>query len=196
MNDQVNQEVTLEEAKKEKVIIICEDGVTRNFGVRTKVLSKHDLTDNGLTVTFAHISGKVANYVFTSETDLPVFIKEAFAFGLESKVKNSLSTKFDDEQTWNTVLTKIEEFNAGRFVNRVTGAVDVEIKLLQIEQAWAKVQAIDVSTTEGLSKVRDYFETLTDEQKEALKDDKDIKVAICDIKLENLLQAKKALLGE
>lgn len=176
------------EAKENKQIVVTmEDGELKNFGERGRLLSTSNYTDKGIEITFHVVTGEQVTFTHKVE-GLDELTAKAAAFGFESKAK-AATAGVEPSKIKAIIEAKVSEFEAGIWATRGSAGESLA-PLTQIQTAYALVNDIDPSSSEGIAKVNAIFTTLTKEQKSALYADVKIKVELAKLKL----QAAEALL--
>lgn len=181
-----------EQATKEKVInmVTMQDGTSRNFGERGKLLSSQEVSTKGFSITFHIITGDQVSYEYVSEHEVPELLMEMACFGVSSKVKAATSGCSVDELK-TVIQAKVEEIQEGIFTTR--GNLGESITpLTQVQTAYALVNGINVEEKEGIAQVNAVFAQLSKEEKSALYKDPKIKLELAKLRL---LAAQEALEG-
>lgn len=167
--------------KKTRVInnVTMTDGSVKNFGERGKLLSSQVVHENGFDLTFHLITGEQIE--FKHETTADSLTLEMAAFGAAAKVKAATAgTKQEDLAA--VVSAKLEEFKQGLFVTRAAGG-EVSTPLSHIQTAYAIVNGIDTTTTEGVATVNAVFAALNKQQRSALYSNPKIKLELVKIQM-------------
>lgn len=180
---EVQETVDSTETKVKKVkainLVTMEDGSTKNFGERTKLLADHDVSDTSFKVTFHLSNGQQIVYNFEGDTNL---LLEMAAFGASSKIKQACTGEKEADGIAAIINTKIKEFQEGNFVTRTTGQITTSLS--QIQVAYARVNDIDVTNSDGVAKVNAIFAAMSKEDKSALYTVGKIKLELARLKLE------------
>jgi len=161
------------------------DGTSKNFGKSMKLLSDEDVTETGFKVTFHIITGEQVVYEST-DTSATEFTRQQAAFGVSAKVKASCAGVAPKE-LFKVITDKVKDITEGNFASRVTGEATQALSLIQT--AYAAVNDIDVSTTEGVAKVNAIFLALSKEEKSALYSNPKIGVKLAQLRLEAAIAA-------
>jgi hypothetical protein len=180
---------TEKKESKPKVInlVAMADGSQKNFGGRGKLLSTETVNENDFSVVFHIANGEQAVYNFKGDTKLLLAMA---AFGASTKIKSACSG-LKTEEIKAIVEAKIKEFDDGDFIGRTTG--DLTQVLSQIQLAWAIVNGIDASTSEGVAKVNAIFSAMSKEDKGNLYKLPKIQLELAKLKL---AAAEAAILAE
>lgn len=182
--------MTEETKVKAPIIVEFENGETKNFGERGRLLSTVDFTAEGFDITFYVANGEMVTYNHKVK-GLDTLTARAAAFGFETKAKASTAgTELDGIKA--VIVAKIEEFTQGIWTSRATTG-EVLTALTQIQTAYAIVNGIDYNKDEGIAKVNAVFAALSKEDKSALYKDAKISVAIAQLKLDAAKAREKAL---
>lgn len=160
-------------------LVNMEDGTSVNFGARAKVLSSQSVTDTDFSITFNIANGKQVHYQFKGDTNL---LLEMAAFGAANKVKQACAglKQFDELEAM--ITAKVAEMQEGIFVSRTGGKVAVALS--QLEVAYARVHKIDITTTEGINQVAEFFASLDKEGKAAVRKQGRIQIELAKLQLE------------
>lgn len=153
------------------------DGTTKNFGERGRLLSTSTVTEDSFSTVFHIVNGKQISYDFTGSIGL---LLEMAAFGFEAKVKASCAGVSVDNLE-KVINDKVTEITAGNFVGRSTG--EITSGLSQIQTAYATVNNIDISTSEGIVKVNAIFSAMTKEDRTGLYKVAKIQIELAKLKL-------------
>lgn len=180
-NQEVEQTQTQTTETNEGTInlVKMEDGSSVNFGARAKVLSTQTVTDTSFSLTFNIGNGKQVHYDFKGDTNL---LLEMAAFGAANKVKQACAGLAKFEELEAMITAKVAELSEGIFVSRSGGKVSVALSQLQV--AYARVNKIDISTTDGINEVATYFDSLDKEGKAALRKQGRIQIELAKLQLE------------
>jgi hypothetical protein len=182
--DKQTQDVNVVQVVKTPNIVTMQDGSVKNFGERGRLLSTSVIGEDSFSTTFHIVNGAQISYQFTGSIAL---LLEMAAFGFDAKVKASCAGVSVDGIE-KVITDKVTEITAGNFVGRSTG--ELTSSLSQIQTAYAIVNDIDVSTSEGIAKVNAIFSAMSKEDKAGL-----YKVAKIQLELAKLkLAAAKAAL--
>jgi hypothetical protein len=158
-------------------LITMQDGTQKNFGNRGKLLSSEAVNETDFSVTFHISTGEQVVYNFKGDTKLLLTMA---AFGAASKVKSSCSG-LKQEEIKSIIDAKLKEFDEGDFIGRTTG--ELTQVLSQIQLAWATVNGIDTSTSEGVAKVNAIFTAMSKEDKSDLYKLPKIQIELAKLKL-------------
>lgn len=161
--------------------VTMQDGTTRNFGERGRLLSTHTVTDTSLNITFHIVTGEQVTFSH-KVSGLDEITAEAAVYGFSTKAK-SATAGVAIENIKKTLEAKIEEFKKGVWATR--GSVGQSLSpLTQIQTAYAIVHEIDITKDSGIAEVNAAFASLTKEDRSALYQDKEIKKALAKLRYE------------
>lgn len=188
--DKTSGEVQLEDNNKEskvKVINIVQliDGTSRNFGERTRLLSDKIINQNGFNIKFNLVTGHQFNYSFEITEDNKELLLEMAAFGVDAKVKASTAgVPLDKLQ--DLILSKLKDIENGNFVTRASG--ELTGGLTQLQQAYARVNGLDITKPEDVNKLQAIFAAYSKEEKTDLQKQRKIQIEIAKLRLEALTE--------
>ena len=161
-------------------LVTMKNGEVKNFGERGRLLSSSVISKEGIEITFHIITGEQVTFKH-EVAGLDELTAKAAAFGFESKAKAS-TAGVELDKIKDIIEGKIAEYKAGVWSTR-GGAGESLAPLTQLQTAYAVVNEINISTSEGIAKVNAIFSALSKEEKSALYSDIKIKIQLATLKL-------------
>ena len=122
--------------KVEKVtnIVEMQDGTKIDFGKRGTLHTSVDLPTN--TISFKMVTGDIINWVVPGTEGLTDFQKKVYLYGILSKIKTAMAP-VDLKELKKFIEKQMEAINNGIFIVRAFGDTVREVKLTDIQKAYA-----------------------------------------------------------
>jgi len=123
-----------EQTEKVTNIVEMSDGTTVDFGKRGTLVTSINL--DSATIVFKMVTGAVINWQVEGVENLSDFQKKVYLYGLLSKIKSAMAPVAKEDLEC-FINKQIETINSGTFLVRAFGDTVGEVKLTDIQKAYA-----------------------------------------------------------
>jgi len=141
-----------EQTEQTTNVVQMEDGTTIDFGKRGVVDISIDL--KSATMVFKTVNGKVISWQVQEIDNLFPFQKKVYLYGVLSKIRTAMAP-VDRAELEDFINKQIEAINAGIFNVRAFGDPTREVKLLDIQKAYAIAKSKQTTGFEHWANVDD-----------------------------------------